>query len=480
MTAGKMLGGTSGLSYMVYARGAQADFDRWEKMGNENWSWNDVLPYFKLSERLDDLEINKSNTSCLHGTDGPMNVRKPEWKDRSYGYLDGFRQNGRNIQLDTNSFENMGYSMSQLNIDDHYRQSTAISYLKLAKDRKNLKLLLNCEVTKIVINENKEATGVEVILNSGKKVTLCASKEVILCAGTFNSPKVLMLSGIGPREHLEENGIKVVKDSPKVGENLGDAPFTFVSFTGRQGFLKSFRDNFDLFANLNSFPNPVIIGNVATNKSQKFADYRANVLPLPPASIISSVFCSSVFGLTDEICISLVKGGLLKETLFAVVSLFHPESKGTLRMRMNCSDPKAPPVITTGYYSNPKDLERHAQYMLDYISVLDTKYFRSFESRIIELDLKQCKYLQFKSLEYWKCYILNTATSMWNFFGTCTMGPQGVVDASLKVYGVKRLRVVDASVMPASISGNTQAAVVMIAEKASDMIKKDDCQNIYG
>lgn len=361
--------------------------------------------------------------------------------------------------------------MAQFTTDYINRQSTAVAYLKPIKNRKNFYLLINTLATKIIIDKNKSAKTVEVRTYDKKTVTLKAKKEIILSAGAINSPQLLMLSGIGPEEHLNEMNIKTVVNAPNVGENLQDHILVPVKLTLKEGF-SSVVNNLDFFTNLDKFPNPVLVGRAALDRSKKCGDYITYSLPFPAGSIISSLLCIIGFELSDEICGASATSSLYGDTFFTVVSLLHPESRGCVKLEKN--DPEVPPVIRTGYFTVKKDLERFALYMEDYLRIINSSYFRSQKSKIVDYNVEQCKYLNFGSHEYWKCFVLNLASSMWDYAGTCAMGPEGegVVDEELLVRGVKGLRIVDSSIMPKIVSGNINAAVMMIAEKASDMIKK--------
>ncbi|KOB68525.1 putative ecdysone oxidase [Operophtera brumata] len=462
LIAGKILGGSSQNSYMAYTRGAPGDYDKWESLGNEGWGWKDVLKYFKKSESIDDLEAKP-----LVCNTGPTNVKMPKWEDRLDVLLKGFEEYGYKTLYDINGYERQGYGTAQFAIDDHYRQDTVHTYLNQIRNRTNFSLQKYTEVVKILINKKKVVTGVEAIVNGKEPITFYARKEVIVSAGAINSPKLLMLSGIGPKQHLKENGIKMKVDSRNVGENLSDTPMVMVPLTGKEGF-ESFKNNADLILNLNIFPTPVAIGHISVNPTQNSSDYQSHVLPVPSASVIPAIFCSTIFRLDNTICISLAAAGIDKEIIINPLALLHPESKGNVKL--NSKNPTGPPIVSLNYFDyNTDDLERHATYIEDYLNVIKTKTFKSFKSQILKLDVKECRHLEFATHEYWKCYALNLATSMWNYSGTCAMGT--VVSPRLEVKGVKHLRVADASVMPRPVSGNIGAAVVMIAEKASDMIK---------
>ncbi|XP_075974086.1 ecdysone oxidase-like [Anticarsia gemmatalis] len=476
LTRGKMLGGSSGANYMFYVRGNEKDYNDWVEQGNEGWDWETVMYYFKKSERLHDETVTKSDQGCHHNTDGYLGVTRPLWKKRTAKYLQAFQENGHKIIQDCNGQEQLGYTIPPYTIDNNVRQHTATAFLEPIKDRKNLFVLKKTMARRILFNNEKKAVGVEVRLPNRKIVSLFARREVILSSGAINSPQLLMLSGIGPRKHLQEMGIDVLLESPHVGGNLQDHPIVTVPI-GVEKDTKSMLDNIDLLANLDKFPSPCIMGFVSTNKSHSVPEYQTSIFPLPAYSPISALICAHVFRLEDQICMALHDQNKHRRILYTIFTLLHPESRGKIRLRN--SNPETPPLIFNGYYSNKIDIDNHARFIEDYISVVNTPYFKSIEADVIDMKIPQCKSTKFGSHAYWKCFVLNIATTQWHPSGTCAMGPNGVVDERLRVRGVSGLRVVDASIMPTIISGNLNAPTIMIGEKASDMIKADNGINVF-
>lgn len=469
MPRGKMLSGSSGSNYMTYARGNKADYDKWAEIGNIGWDWGNVLNYFRKSERINIPPILASESRVLHGTDGYISVTQNDFSTVE-PYLKAFEEIGHNILIDYTGFDSLGYSVEMFTADDGIRQSTAATYLQAASDRPNLFVLKNTLARKLIM-KGITAIGVEVELPNKNIIKVMAKQEVILSAGVINSPQLLMLSGIGPKNHLIEKGIQLVLDSPNIGQNLHDHLLTPIVFTGLKG-IRSIADNIYILTGLSS--NAIsVLGSAALNQSQEYPDYQADLYPQPAASLMTSVFCSYIVQLEDRICDNLVRRGLLQETTVSYVSLLHPLSRGHLSLENK--DPKSSPLYYTGFYSNVDDLEKHARCVEDFIKIVNSTLFKSIGSDIIDLRVSQCYHTTFLSHEYWKCFILNTASTSFHPAGTCAMGPEGwgVVDERLNVRGINKLRVIDASIMPSSVSGNTNMPVIMIAEKASDMIKQD-------
>ncbi|XP_052738870.1 ecdysone oxidase-like [Bicyclus anynana] len=459
LPSGKVYGGSSTLHHFYYVRGHANDYKAWaDAAGDESWSFEHLLPYFKKSERLEDEEILNSATGKYHGTNGSIIITR-ELRDSPLKYLEAFKEVGHNVVDDLNTGDTLGFARPMFTIGDGIRQSSAIGYLSPLKNRPNFHLAKETTVDKILIDENKNAIGVQASAN-GQTFNIYARKEVIVSAGTFNSPKLLMLSGIGPKSHLESLGIEVVADLP-VGQNMEDHVTAFLVHKLGEASETPAPESPSLF------PIPTFVGVDAVDKTQSHPDYVTLNLICRNNPSNLALLCSSVFGLHDDVCNQLITAGTGNEILATVFNVARPKSRGEVVLRS--ADPKDTPKIYTGYFSNSEDLENNAAYIEDFIKVTNSSFFREVGGETMYFDLPNCRGLELNTREYWKCYVLNMMDTTFHYSSTCRMG--SVLDAKLKVLGVNKLRVVDASAMPNTVSANINAAVLVLAEKAADMMK---------
>lgn len=456
ISAGKMLGGTSGLNYMLYSRGHPTDYDTWAHLTKDStWEWENVLPYFIKSERVEDPTIFDSKDRSNHGFDGNVGLAKDK---RKYvdEILESFKSLGHNIRNDP--VDKLGYSKPLLNIVEGKRTSSASAYLTPIKNRYNLHVLRNALVTKINFDESHNAVGVDLINEKGKTITVEARKEVIITAGAFNSPKLLMLSGIGPREHLRSKKIHVISDLP-VGKNLQDHVSVIIPYALEKTEYEGF--------NPNELVSAPVIGYTALNEYQKHPDYETRLFVGYPN--LALFYCIFGYRMDYDICDSNYMQTIGKMGLFSEIVHLNPKSVGEVYLKS--SDPLDSPAITTKYFTNEEDLESLVQYIKDFVSIVNTTHFREIGAEFIDSTSGRCANYREGSDEYWKAYASCMFNAMSHFSGTCAMG--SVVDSKLKVYGVQRLRVADASIMPTITRGDINGPVTMIGEKAADFIKND-------
>uniref|UniRef100_A0A2A4JWF9 Glucose-methanol-choline oxidoreductase N-terminal domain-containing protein n=1 Tax=Heliothis virescens TaxID=7102 RepID=A0A2A4JWF9_HELVI len=458
-TLGKMLGGSSSLNYMIYHKGQPRDFDSWaEIVKDESWKWTNVLPYFLKSIKLEDPELLASTDKQYYGTDGNIGVTRDNRPEISK-FLDAYRELGNDIVLDFNEHHPLGYAAQTVTISGRSRQSSAYGFLSNVKDRHNLHVLKKTLATKIIFNDNRRAIGVEVLTEDGKKLTLKAKKEVIVSAGTFNTPKLLMLSGVGPKEHLKSKNIEVVSNLP-VGENLQEHVCVVLIHN-----LDKLKEPFPQPSPY-ELPGSSFTGFVALNKSSDYPDYQ--VITYLGSAEIMLFYCTFAFRFSDEICNNMYKQGVNRLQAFNEILNINPKSRGKVLLRS--TDPEDPPLVFNGFFSNKEDVENLIDYIFDYLPIMNTTYYREVDA-IMSDAYPACSEFGQDTREYWRCYVMCVSSGLSHMTSTCPMGT--VVDGRLRVHGVKALRIADASVMPTITRGNPIGTIFMIGEKAADMIKKD-------
>ncbi len=451
---GKVLGGTSCINGMVYIRGQKEDYDRWAAEGNEGWSYEEVLPYFKRSEH----RVEGRNE--YHGYGGPLWVQEPTPEEKlelADIFVQAAVQTGLPFNEDFNGASQEGAGNYQLNVKNGRRESTATAFLDPCKDRPNLTIMTGA-LSQRVLMENQRATGVE-FNRDGKVEKAYARGEVILCGGVINSPQLLELSGIGQREHLEKLGIDVVKDLPGVGENLQDHLTVNVQ-QGLSGVNTFFEETRPLAMIKNLF---------------KYLFKRKGLLAHPAAQV--GVFFRTGDDLaTPDAQVHFApaaseadRKGNLKTCPGTTATVCHlrPESRGSVHIQS--SDPADYPRIRANYLSAESDrkaLVAAVRKVRDIFGAPALDNYRGKEH--LPGDGVQTD-------EEILAYIRGTAESVYHPVGTCKMGgdEQAVVDSRLRVHGIEGLRVADASIMPNLVSGNTNAPAVMIAERCADMLLQD-------
>ncbi|XP_050671136.1 ecdysone oxidase-like [Leptidea sinapis] len=459
LTSGHVLGGGSSVNYMLYVRGCRGDYSYWADAANDDtWSWSGVYPYFIKSEKLDDGAILRSSYHIYHGTEGHTKVSRENNHD-IYKYIKSFKEVGKQENFDVNGPCSLGYTPTLFTIGDGTRQTTALTNLGANKYRANLFVRKHTLVTKIIIDDDNVARGVEVQTEDKKTITLRARREVILSTGTINTAKLLMLSGIGPKEHLESFKIKVKQDLP-VGQNYHD--HTIVSSTIRTEKTDAPTPPMKV----NEFPLTTFSGYVSLDDDE-CAQYQTVNFLVPNGSPAPFELCTFNFGLEDFICKNLYDAGVGSNTMYSNINLLHPKSRGFVKLRS--TDPLVAPIIEARTFSNSEDLDSLAAYMADFVDVLKSSYFKSIGAEFVDISYPRCKEFKWNSTQFWRCYVLQMSTTMYHYAGTCSLG--SVVDSRLRVMGVDRLRVVDASIIPRLPGANINAPVIMIAEKAADFIR---------
>lgn len=464
LTIGKMLGGSSGIQHLVYVRGDRPSYDRWADAANDpSWTYDNLLPYFRKSENVQDAEIIDKYRH-YHGTEGDSIVRRQSNPEND-GVFDAFKELGYKIGIDLNNDDPLGVFDPQFQIDDKYRQSGLVSYLYPAKKRSNLRVLSNAVVTKVIINDRKETTGVQ-FSYKGFSYVVSSINEVILSAGAIKSPQLLMISGVGPAGHLKSMNIPVVSNLP-VGNNLLDHTSAVMMFSLESDTSPT------LAVDPTKFPAPTTIhfANL-DNKTANFAQCQSINLVIPPGSPGLMALCLNAFKYSVPICQKWFDANIGKKVMFSFNTPFQLLSKG--RMLLKTANINDDPLVNVGYLSNNSDLIKLGRCLANTAKLLKTIYFNKIGAQFLDLDL--C--LEEKnSVKYWECYGRAMSTPSWHFCGTAAMG--SVVDSHLLVKGVKGLRVVDASVIPNIPNAKLNAPVLAVAEKAADLIRASQEYGCY-
>ncbi|PSN52601.1 Glucose dehydrogenase [FAD, quinone] [Blattella germanica] len=485
---GKVLGGTSVINAMLYIRGLKEDYDSWANNGNEGWGYNDVLEFFKKAEdfKLDEIETELS--AQYHGTGGPMSIQRFQILDLASQLMEAAKEKGYAELDDINGPNQHGFAHVHGTISNGTRCNTAKAFLGQAKGRKNLHVLKNSHVKRIIVDpETKIAKAVEFTSKDGTEHTVNVKNEVILSAGTINSPQILMLSGIGPKEHLKEFEITPIIDL-KVGENLQDQLlFLGSSFVLRKpgkirtDALSMLDASYEYLRHrtglLSTHVGLSLVGFVKTPIEPE--DPRPDIELMGFTVLANNTEVAAKFGsrfdLLDESVSSLREMIMEGDILFLAPALGRPKSRGKILLKS--TNPLDYPEIHAGYFSDPRDVETIIEGMKIAADIMDTDVMKSRDVNRKQLFVQSCQEFEYDSHDYWECIVRHLTTSGFRSVGTCKMGPSSdpnaVVDPRLKVHGVKGIRVADASIMPSLTTPPIYATTIMIGEKAADMIKKD-------
>ncbi|XP_016952047.1 glucose dehydrogenase [FAD, quinone] [Drosophila biarmipes] len=485
---GKVLGGTSSINYMIYNRGNRRDFDGWAAAGNPGWSYDEVLPYFLRSEHA---QLQGLEHSPYHNHSGPLSVEDVRHRTRlAHAYIRAAQEAGH-PRTDYNGESQLGVSYVQATTLKGRRHSAFRAYIEpIRSRRRNLHILTLARVTRVLIDAaTNSAYGVE-LTHQGRSFKVKARKEVILSAGAFNSPQLLMLSGIGPEDNLKAIGVPLVKALP-VGKRMYDhmchfGP-TFVTNTTGESLFS---------ANLGA---PVVkeflLGRADTFLSSIGGVETLTFIKVPsaqsPASQPDVELIQVAGSLASDDGSALAKGANFKPEIYEkmykdlalrqqdhfsfLVMHFNPASVG--RLWLHNRNPLEWPRIDPKYFSAPADVENLLEGIKEAIRISKMPAMQAIGTRLLDKPVPGCESHEFASDDYWRCSIRTLSYTLHHQVATCRMGPESdpttVVSHQLKVHGMRRLRVVDTSVIPVPPTAHTNAAAFMIGEKAADLIRSE-------
>jgi len=442
---GKVLGGCSSCNAQIYMRGNRADYDEWRDLGNPGWGYDDILPFFKRAED------NERGASEYHGVGGPLGVSDGRSRNVMMpAFIEAARQAGLDANDDFNGASQDGVGYYQVTQRGGRRSSTAVAYLHPAMQRPNVTVETHLQVQRIVF-EGRRAAAI-VAQRLGETLEFRAEREVILSAGAYNSPQILMLSGVGPAATLQALQIPVVEDLPGVGQNLQDHPLCGVVWTTSE---------------------PVSLLTAATAENLRLYAEEATG-PLTSNIAEAGLFHRTLSGMTaPDVQVHGAPVMYLDEGLTPppdhgftmVVCILKPDSRGSVTLAS--ADPTAKPVIRHNYFTAGDDLRS----MSDGIRLMMEIGGQPGLARFCEKAYQVPDSLSDQDVH---AFLARCVLTNYHPTSTCRMGSDGgaVVDATLRVHGVEGLRVVDGSIMPSIVRGNTNAPIIAIAEKAADLIRE--------
>jgi len=477
LSRGRVLGGSNAINGLMWCRSSHFDYDEWAEKGCKGWSYKDVLPYFRKLEAVDGHDVPLTDA---HGQGGPISIVEP-MKNGEFTkmIINAGKEMGLN-HTDLNNGVNDGIETLQSSQRNGVRSGVRTEYLNKVKNRSNLHISVNSYVVKIDIDKDTMTTKGVYFIKNGRKRYVAVRNEVILSSGSIGSPHLLMLSGVGHKDHLEEHGIPVVKNLPGVGQNLQEHPAVMMNaivktpatYNAETFSSWKTRVEYALFGT-----GPLANGGVSTvayvrtNSNPKESTYTDIQL------LTFSTVLNAMFKMKPEFEQEAITQFLNKNTFTTLVTLSHPKSRGSVQL--TSSDPfdlpivdHFPDVTTNG------DLEHMVKAVKIWLQFMETDTMKKHGVDLAPTKLSFCSTHGYGTDEYWRCFVKHMAMLHAHSVGSCKMGSStdssAVVDSNLKVIGVEGLRVVDSSVIPQMTTGNTNSVVMMVAEKASDIIRGVD------
>jgi len=471
---GKLLGGSSMLNYMLYVRGHKGDYDEWEALGLEGWGWEDVLPYFKKSENFTEEEANLME----HGKDGPMVVTPTSYTDGvTNAFLEAGKELGYEVGDINTELQNGGFTVSHTTTSRGSRPGTFKTFAEKYVGT-TLTVMTFTHVRKVVFDKMR-AVGIEVS-RFGTIQRILARKEVILSAGAIGSPHILMLSGVGDSKDLKSAGVRTLHNLPDVGKNLQDHLISSITVDVKP------KEALDILDAMTTFPEWIQNGtgpfgapgactglaHVRSNKKdEKRPTIQVHMASLSHATDMG-MFLFDNFNLKEKAW-QYIKPHVGRESAAIIATLNRPKSRGSIKLKNG--DPFLHPIIDPNYLQEEQDIEAFIDGLKFCIKIAGTKAFRKIGAKMWGKENDPfCGDIEDEN-EYLRCYVKTWSFTLYHPTGTCSMGK--VTDERLRVKGLHNLRVVDASVMPIIVGGNTNAPTIMIAEKAADMILQDSAQD---
>lgn len=470
--------------FLIHTRGNRNDFNRWAEAGNFGWSYDEILPYFMKSEKAN---LGQYSDSHYHNKNGLWSVTfNPMKTPLAEAFVSANKLMGMK-EVDYNADKQMGVSYVQANTLRGRRHSAYKAFIEPILKRPNLHIMINTKVTKILIDPiSKSAYGVEFTRNN-KKYRTMAKNEVVLSSGTFHSPQLLTLSGVGEKKDLERIGVRPIQYLP-VGRNMHDhitfAELTFVTNkTSDLNFVTYINSVFEFMQGKGMMTLPAGVEALSFIKTPTNNSRGPDVPDIELVFTPGSVHMDRGFG--------IMAGGRMKREIYETVyrplegtkyytflislMLFHPKSVG--RVETPNANPFSHPKIHANYFNEPDDIETILHGIKYVLKLIQTEPFKRIGTRLHSIPMPYCAHIHFGSDDYWRCVIKTMAFSIQHQVGTCKMGPlndpTAVVSPELKVHGIKNLRVVDTSIIPEAPTAHTNAISVMIGEKAADMVKNE-------
>ncbi|XP_073828372.1 glucose dehydrogenase [FAD, quinone]-like [Musca autumnalis] len=471
---GNCLGGTGSINGMVYVEGTSYDHDLWCGKGSFGWCYNDVQKFYEKAK------TPKGNST--HPV-GYVVLTEAKASDKEFVSFLTSAWDELKQKRDENY---LNYNFANVTFENGHRWSTAKSYLGRVRHRSNLKIIKNAHVTKLKFDkENQKVLYVKFLLREKKSIQVQVAKEVILSAGALETPKLLMLSGIGPSGNLLPLNISLNHNLP-IGRNLQDHVVLNIYLKMPASESSSSSESVDLDGiyeylmysrgPLASFATGQLTAYLNTDYKNPNAprDMHSYLVAMKKGSFQQLDASTQISGMKNEYKEYLRQQLEKYDLLIVYILLAQPKSRGSLKLRSQSY--KDPPIIDAGYFSNPEDKEvllRGVQYVVD---LLETSSFKEKQIELLTIPIAECEKFVFKTPKYWSCFMEHFSSSGYHFAGPVKMGADGdnttCVDPQLRIKGVQNLRVADASIMPYVTSHNTNAPTIMIAEKAADMIKK--------